>query len=81
MEKPKNILWRDACLVMLGLLAITGLIALLMDVMDQHLKQAENISRQASWKGQPVGVMPQINTATAHSDAFEPVNALITSTP
>lgn len=81
MEKPKEMPWGYACGVVLGLLVITGLVALLIEVMQQHMQQAQAISRGASWQGQPVGVMEQLNAESAASEGLMPVNAWSISAP
>ncbi len=81
MTKFKEVPWFYAGLSILGLLAIAGLLALLTDVIDGHVKQAQVISRAASWQGQPVGVMPQTGAAVFNGDHFLQVNTLTITAP
>ncbi|MBQ0132406.1 MAG: hypothetical protein KBT18_09615 [Comamonas sp.] len=81
MEHKKHIAWRYTCGVVLGLVLIAGLVALLMDVMEQHVAHAQVISRGASWQGKPVGVMEQAQASPAASDGFIPVNTVTISAP
>ena len=81
MEKSKFIPGRFTCGVVLGLAVIASLVALLMDVMEQHVRQAQAISQGASWQGKPVGVMEQAHAARGPADGFMPINSLTISVP
>ena len=47
-------------LMVLGIALVVWQFFTFMDVVQMHTAQAENISRSASWSGQPVGTTPQI---------------------